>query len=281
VAGGGGMELELRSRMSGCVWYCDSNGYMLDGGYLVTPSDTDTTLSSAPRSAGFKEGDDVLVDVSISDGKVQVRFGKRSFAPVSKASTKRGVAGVEDEAPDAAQAAGSVAATSAGIVAPNVPPPPSKAPLSKAAQARARLTEFEKSFNADVRAHVTAPPAPPAERAPNLGVYAALEGVRYMPETILGECHSSHGEEFFVAMQSSSSFDSVAVLLDEEMSQDEEIAETRMSQGSAQTHAMRAPTHAMHGPTHGMQHMALPPCPPLFLSAPKVAKAARQMERRV
>jgi hypothetical protein len=272
---------------------------MLDGGYLVTPSDTDKTLSSAPRSSGFKEGDDVLVDVSIFDGKVQVRFGKRSrsFAPVSNASTKRGVAGVEDEAPHAAQAAGSEAATGAGIVAPNVPPPPSKAPLSKAAQARARLTEFEKSFNADVRAHVTAPPAPhvaappaphvaappapPAQRAPNLGVYAALEGVRYMPETILGECHSSHGEEFFVAMQSSSSFDSVAVLLDEEMSQDEEIAETRMSQGSAQTHAMRAPTHAMHGPSHGMQHMALAPCPPLFLSAPKVARGARQMERSV
>jgi hypothetical protein len=41
--GGGG--LELRSRVSGGVWYCDSNGYMLDWGYLVTPSDTDTTLS--------------------------------------------------------------------------------------------------------------------------------------------------------------------------------------------------------------------------------------------
>jgi hypothetical protein len=45
VLGGGGGGIELRSRVSGGVWYCDSNGYMLDWGYLVTPSDTDTTLS--------------------------------------------------------------------------------------------------------------------------------------------------------------------------------------------------------------------------------------------
>jgi hypothetical protein len=248
--------MESGSRLSGCVWYCDSKGYMFDGGYLVTQADTHTTLASAPRSAGFKEGDDVLIDVSISDGKVQVRFGKRSPAPVSNASTKRGGAGVEDEV-QAAAATGAAIVTDAAVVAPILPPEPSKAPLSKAA--RARLTEFEKSFNADVHTIVTAPPAPPAERAPNLGVYAALEGVRYVPETILGECHGEQffGEEFFIAMQSSSSFDSVAVLLDEEI----EIAEPRMSQGSPQTYVMH--------------HMALPPCPPLFLSAPKVARGAR------
>ena len=259
----------------------------------------------------------MLVDVSISDGKVQLRFGKRSAkdrlpateeaaatsacaaaggevgggssswkwardgstgklyyyktgssdvdarhikvvqwqppqplalanpAAAANASTKRGVAGVEDEAPRAAQAAGSVPATGAGM-------------------ARARLAEFEKTFYV--------PPAPPTERAPNLGVYAALEGVRYVPETILGECHSSHGEEFFIAMQASSSFDSVAVLLDEEI----EIAETDMSRCILCTTLRRA-CHSVFCALH----MNLPPCPPLFLSAPKVARGARQMERSV
>eukprot|EP00802_Teleaulax_amphioxeia_P025874 Tamp_26811.p1 GENE.Tamp_26811~~Tamp_26811.p1 ORF type:complete len:136 (+),score=13.13 Tamp_26811:396-803(+) len=135
--------------------------------------------------------------------------------------------------------------------------------MSKSELARARLAQFENNFVKDLRNNfldAPAPPAgnrdnPPADVRPtsadlvrskedgNAGLYSALEGVTYVPEAILGACH---GEEFYIAMQSSSSFDSVALLLDEE--------------GTVQ---------ALGNQLDGLRPMPVPPCEPLFLSAIK------------
>ena len=183
-------------RAVGQAWFCDSNGYLFDGGHLVQTGNagSEERLASNPCLPVFKQGDDVLIDLSVSDGVVIVRFGvKRHSHPAAPTA-----------APTAVIVAGPAAATG-GADQP--------APAGSASPHDADVTAPEPTTHTDV-----APVEPRAGsrdagkmEAPNR--YADLTGASYFQETIVGQCR---GHDVHLGVQLASSFDAVTILVDEE-----------------------------------------------------------------
>jgi hypothetical protein len=75
--------LSLQPRAMGQAWFCDSTGYLFDGGHLceVQGGRELGAVDTAPRLPTFKQGDFILIDLSIADGKLSIRFGTRLRPP--------------------------------------------------------------------------------------------------------------------------------------------------------------------------------------------------------